>query len=129
MKKCALVILFAGGIIATALLVMDSRPLAKLRRENQELNAQLDQSLKLEEKHRRRSNQGGQAGNKSALPEEQFRELLRLRGEVGYSVGKSRRAADPAWRVTRRPESPRPKGPARLPRPTRTICQRNPGHS
>jgi hypothetical protein len=95
MKKFAFVILFAGGIIAAALLVMDSGPLAKLRLENKELNVKLDQLLKLEEDPRQRSNQGGQAGNKSVLPEEQFRELLRLRGEVAVLRREKEQASRP----------------------------------
>lgn len=72
---------FAGGAIM--LLLREHMVTAKLREHNHILRQQLAQGAELSRQNFRLSNLVAVASRESALPEEQFRELLRLRGEVG----------------------------------------------
>ncbi|HWH69962.1 MAG TPA: hypothetical protein VNT26_11280 [Candidatus Sulfotelmatobacter sp.] len=56
---------------------------ARLREKDDALRWQADRLTQLETENERLSNLVAQAQNTAALPSEQARELLRLRGEVG----------------------------------------------
>lgn len=68
-------------ICATALLLIQHQAQFKLREENESLRQRLDQMDQLEAEHDRLSNLV--AHTTSSLANDQLRELLRLRGEVG----------------------------------------------
>jgi hypothetical protein len=81
---------FKLGVIGTlavvavaSLFVMQHQALIKSREENRTLQQQLDELAKLAEDHRRLSNLVAQTDSRRGLAEEQFGELLKLRGEVG----------------------------------------------
>ena len=74
-----------GGAAAALLalfLVMEHGATKRLREESQALRQQLAQSAGLSQENQRLSNRLAQASAPAALPEDQRRELLRLRGEV-----------------------------------------------
>ena len=65
------------------LLIRDHRTTQELRRENQILRQQMTQYAGLRQANQPLPGPQAQAGDPAALPEDQFRELLKLRGEVG----------------------------------------------
>ena len=81
--KIAVSTVVIAGIGTT--LVLEHQALTKLREQNRALQAQLEQSALIAQDHQRLSNLLAQSTVKSSLPEDQFRELLKLRGEVGLA--------------------------------------------
>jgi len=81
--KIAVSTVVIAGIGTT--LVLEHQALTKLREQNRALQAQLGQFALIAQDHQRLSNLLAQATVKSSLPEDQFRELLKLRGEVGLA--------------------------------------------
>jgi RNA polymerase sigma factor (sigma-70 family) len=73
---------FAVIAVATPLIVQHQSEI-RLREENQSLHELLNQDATIAEENQRLSNLVSQAGNRQTLDEDQLRELLRLRGEVG----------------------------------------------
>jgi len=71
-----------AATVATPLLIQQHR-LAQLREENRRLAGQNEELTVLQIENQRLSNRVAQAATASRLPDDQFRELLRLRGEVG----------------------------------------------
>jgi len=65
------------------LLVFQHHTTTRLRENNQAMQQQAEQVARLGEENQRLSNLVAQASNPVSLPEDQLRELLRLRGEVG----------------------------------------------
>lgn len=73
----------AAAVAALAmLLIIEHGATKKLRQESQALRQQLAQSGDLSQENQRLSNLLAQASAPAALPEDQLRELLRLRGEA-----------------------------------------------
>ena len=76
--------LSGAAVVALAiLLIMDHKATQDLRRENQLLRQQIAQHADLRQADQPLPGPQAQAGDPAALPEDQFRELLKLRGEVG----------------------------------------------
>src|ERR1039458_8956353 len=78
--KIALAAVLVGSGI---LLVFEHQATTKLREKNQAMQQQVEQVGRLGEENQRLSNLVAQASNPASLPQDQLRELLRLRGEVG----------------------------------------------
>jgi hypothetical protein len=78
--KIALAAVLVGSGI---LLVFEHQATRKLREKNQAMQQQVEQVARLGEENRRLSNLVARASNPVSLPEDQLRELLRLRGEAG----------------------------------------------
>ena len=73
----------AGAIVVAGVaapLVLQNQSQSRLREENSSLRLRLD---RLARENQRLSNLSIQAKTREALPDEQYRELMRLRGEVG----------------------------------------------
>jgi hypothetical protein len=75
----------SGAAVAALaiLLIMDHRATQELRRENQILRQQIAQHADLRQANQPLLGPQAQAGDPAALPEDEFRELLKLRGEDG----------------------------------------------
>ena len=75
----------SGAAVAALaiLLIMDHKATQDLRRENQLLRQQIAQHADLRQADQPLPGPQAQAGDPAALPEDQFRELLKLRSEVG----------------------------------------------
>ena len=75
----------SGAAVAALaiLLIRDHRATQELRRENQVLRQQIAHYADLRQANQPLPGPQAQAGDPVALPEDQFRELLKLRGEVG----------------------------------------------
>jgi hypothetical protein len=73
----------AGLVVAGILVALAHRATKELRTENRALQQQVGQLARLGEEHQRLSNLVAQARDRASLPEDEFRELLRLRGEIG----------------------------------------------
>jgi hypothetical protein len=71
-----------AAVLLALLLIMEQGATKKLRAESQALRQQLAQQGDLSQENQRLSNHLAQASAPAALPEDQLRELLRLRGEV-----------------------------------------------
>jgi hypothetical protein len=70
-------------VAAATALIVQHRSQTRLREENRSFQRQVDHDAKLGEENQRLSNLVAQASGRQSLPQEQMRELLRLRGEVG----------------------------------------------
>jgi RNA polymerase sigma factor (sigma-70 family) len=82
--KAKLAILGAVLVVAAATpTLVQHQTQVQLRNENASLRQQVAQLSPLQAENERLSNLLGQTGNEQQLPEDQARELLRLRGEVG----------------------------------------------
>ena len=82
------------GIISAVIVAGAATPLvihhqAELREENQSLRQQMDRLTEVRAENERLSNLVAQANSPQALPKDQFRDLLRLRGEVGILRGQT----------------------------------------
>ena len=64
-------------------LVVQHQTQARLREQDEALRQQMDQLAKLREKNQKLPNQLAQRKNSQLIPNDQFSELLKLRGEVG----------------------------------------------
>jgi hypothetical protein len=84
MTKNKIAVVFTLIVIGLgAAFVLQDRAMTKLRDENGILHEQVQQSAGLAEENQRLSNLVAQARQNQPMSEEQFQELLRLRGEVG----------------------------------------------
>ena len=81
--KVAVGALVVAGL--TTSLVLEQRALTKLREQNRALREQLGRFATMAQEHERLSNLLAQASVQSTLPQDQFHELLKLRGEVGVA--------------------------------------------
>ncbi len=73
----------AFAALLTTGLVLEQHALTRLRQQNQILQARLDGFTPTIREHERLSNLLAKASSRSALPEEQYLELVKLRGVVG----------------------------------------------
>src|SRR5476649_1763872 len=80
MKNLLAGIVIAGLIVCAAFLYLQRQAQEKLRAEDESLQQQIAQ-LKADKENL--SNLAAQTKNSQSLPNEQFNELLKLRGEVG----------------------------------------------
>lgn len=113
MRRFALVIVFVGAVLAAVVLLASQRALTKLRRENQDLQRQLGPALQRAAETRQPAGRDVPVGNASGLPEEQFHELLRLRGEVAVLRREEKETAQPhAEAAVSRKREPGPTFPA-----------------
>ena len=83
-KGIILSVLCATAAVGAAIwLAVGHQPRLRLGEENKALRQQLDQLAGLASENERLSNVVAQANRSQSLPDDQLRELLRLRGEVG----------------------------------------------
>jgi RNA polymerase sigma factor (sigma-70 family) len=82
-KAKTLIVATVGVAAVTTPLVLQHQSLGKLRTENTSLREQVATVDELRAENERLSAQSMQAGSAESLADEQFSELLRLRGEVG----------------------------------------------